>query len=338
MSPAPPGPLPLCPVGVRRRWAGDRIHAVADLSVAQLSEVGDVDPSGEGYGCGEWWLLSCREGARSLIAEGPDRGRSLAEVLAERPREILGVRAETYGSRFPLLLKIIDTGEPLSVQVHPDHRQAPGEGKTESWYFLSALPEARYYLGLRPGVDPRQLIDATAGGRDPIPDLRSHGAQPGTLAHVPPGTIHALGGGLLLLEIQENSGTTYRIYDWNRPGTELHREAARAAVRQTQDAEIHDPIDPGALEQTLVSCSAYGVQRLQVAQPTPRSSREETFTVLIALGDGVQLRHSSGTWLLRRGNAVLLPAAMGAYEIHPSVPTTVLQVQPGGERAPGRIA
>jgi mannose-6-phosphate isomerase len=330
MTPVALRPLPIAPLGVPRRWAGERAKLGVDLSSAgRVDALGDADPEGTGHGIGEWWLLCQREGATSTIAAGPDAGRTLAAVIAEAPGPILGKHAIVWGQRFPLLLKILDTARPLSIQVHPDHTLRPGEGKSESWYFLQAAPGAPFYLGLKPGMVAADLVHAAAKGDDPVAWLQEHVASAGMVAHVPAGTVHALGGGLLLLEIQENSGTTFRIHDWGRAGTPLHLEEALAALAQDQSAKVQSPKLAGPEPAVVVSCGAYRVEHQTVHGTCGRTTDLERFEVLVAIDDGIHLLHGDEAVPARRGNALLIPAMMGAYELHSENAATLLRIIPG---------
>jgi len=189
--------------------------------------------------CGESWEVVDLPGEQSVVAAGPWQGRRLAELIELRRQELLG-EAELLLGRFPLLFKLIDAAQTLSVQVHPDAeaaRRLGGEArpKTEAWYILQVEPGAHLYVGLEEGVSLDDLRRGLADGRvEPL--LRRVPVQAGDFIYLPAGTLHAIGAGIVLAEIQQASDTTYRVFDWNRVGLDgrprqLHVEQALASIR-----------------------------------------------------------------------------------------------------------
>jgi hypothetical protein len=171
---------------------------------------------------GEAWLVSDHPSHVSRVAEGPWAGHTLHEILKAVPEALLGTLARpTPQGRFPLLLKLLDAAEPLSVQVHPDDHHAlrlgePDVGKTEMWYVLDADPQSCLYCGLHADTTPEQLTQGIHNG-GLVEHLITFPATPGASVFVPAGTIHAIGAGILIAEIQQNSDLTYRLYDWAAP-------------------------------------------------------------------------------------------------------------------------
>lgn len=179
-----------------------------------------IEEYGKGDGAGnlaESWELSCHPDGPSIAADGPYAGRSLPEILAERP-EFAGRAVESLG-RFPVLVKLIDAARDLSVQVHPDDAYAlkhEGQlGKTEMWYIIDAEPGAGLYCGFRREVTPAQLHTAIEGNTL-CELLRRVPVKAGDVVFIPAGTVHAIGAGILLAEIQQSSSVTYRLYDYGR--------------------------------------------------------------------------------------------------------------------------
>ena len=168
----------------------------------------------------ESWTVSDRPGDESVVANGPLAGRTLRQLMIDQREALLGTAAPAVGDRFPLLCKIIDARETLSVQVHPPAGRAAllgGEPKTEMWYVAAAVPGAELYVGLRRGIGREAFERALAEGT--VADcLHRLAVSPGDVMFLPSGRIHAIGGGLRLFEIQQNSDTTYRVFDWNRLG------------------------------------------------------------------------------------------------------------------------
>jgi mannose-6-phosphate isomerase len=188
---------------------------------------------------GEAWLLSDQGDNVSVVADGPLKGTTLRELMRTRREELLGPSL-VHHETFPLLLKIIDARENLSVQVHPNDELAHSlagvsRGKTEAWVVLHAEPGSRIYAGLKIGVDRPRLEKAIADGT--VADhLHSFEPAVGDCIFLPAGTVHALGGGITVFEVQQTSDTTYRIFDWNRvdaktgKGRELHIAASLECV------------------------------------------------------------------------------------------------------------
>jgi mannose-6-phosphate isomerase len=168
---------------------------------------------------GEAWILSDHGDDVSVVADGPLKGTTLRELMRDRREELLGPSL-VHHEAFPLLLKVIDARENLSVQVHPDDSLAKSlagvpRGKTEAWVVLHAEPGSRIYAGLKEGVDRPRLERAIADGT--VADcLHSFEPTVGDCVYLPAGTVHALGGGITIFEVQQTSDTTYRLFDWNR--------------------------------------------------------------------------------------------------------------------------
>ncbi len=187
--------------------------------------------------CSESWEISGHRSAPSVVVGGAFDGRTLDELAVELGRDLVGAKAPSP-DRFPLLLKLIDAREALSLQVHPNERTAPltgGEPKTELWYVLDAEPGAVLYAGFRRPTSERALRDAVAHGPQFVAALQKLSVSAGDALFIPGGMVHAIGGGSLIFEVQQSSDTTYRFYDWDRRdasgrGRELHLEQAFRSI------------------------------------------------------------------------------------------------------------
>ena len=207
-------------------WGGRRLGEVFGKPLA----------AAERYG--ESWELSDHPRHYSRIATGPERGRALRELMEQHGDALLGDRARDQ-HRFPWLVKFLDACDWLSVQVHPDEKAVrelwPGEGsKTEAWFILDAQPGCRVYAGLRPGVNEPTLRAALETGRV-VECLHSFVPRPGDCVFLPAGTVHAVGGGVLMAEVQQTSDATFRLFDWNRKDAQgksrpLHIREALACI------------------------------------------------------------------------------------------------------------
>jgi mannose-6-phosphate isomerase len=227
-----------------------------------------------GQPIGEAWVA----GPSSVVAEGPDAGRTLAEVAAREGASFVGRNAGARtGDRFPLLVKLIDPAAWLSVQVHPDDataRQLEGPdalGKAEAWYVLDATPDAELLVGVRGRIGTAAVRAAIADGSGSLaPLLARHRARSGDAIMVPAGTLHAVGPSIFLYEIQQPSNLTYRCDDWGRPTTPtrpLHISQALASVRPASRPRPRRA--PKVDRATLVACEHFVLERLIVGPDRP---------------------------------------------------------------------
>ncbi len=188
-------------------WGGRRLETTPGIPLPGSQPIGET------------WELVDREDRGSVVASGNLKGQQLSALVRDHGAALLGRTRATPEGRFPLLIKFLDASEPLSVQVHPPSgtRGPLGEGKSEAWYLLDAQPGSKIWLGLRDGVT-RDHLTKSAPRREVLDHVREYPARKGDAVFVPGGTVHALGGGITLLEVQENADTTHRFYDWDRLG------------------------------------------------------------------------------------------------------------------------
>ncbi|MDZ4199894.1 MAG: type I phosphomannose isomerase catalytic subunit, partial [Kiritimatiellia bacterium] len=224
-----PYPLLLKPAYKNYLWGGTRIAEV----------YGRETPPGP---VAESWEVSTRPEGMSLVLNGPLAGRTLQEAIDTMGEDLLGARAPR--GQMPLLIKLIDARDRLSVQVHPDDESAAlhgGEAKTEMWILLDAEPGACLFAGFRPGLARPEIEQAIREGRW-TEILQTLPVRAGDAVFIPGGRVHAIGAGCLILEIQQNSNTTYRLYDWDRKGSDgkprkLHLEQALSVIRWEDPGE-----------------------------------------------------------------------------------------------------
>ncbi len=303
-----------------RVWGGQRLHP--------------ADPP-----VGEAWIAF----GSSVVATGPLAGRTLDELSQQVGADLLGtVVAARFGVRFPLLVKLLDCADWLSVQVHPDDAQAkamvgPDEvGKTEAWYFIDTSPEARIIAGVKPGIGQEELSAAIREGT--VLDVAAEvPVQAGEAILIPAGTLHALGPGLFLYEIQQASDTTYRAYDWGRPqsaGRKLHIEESAAVARPLEPAERTHPA-PGKTTGTAPAvASAYfdlELARVAAAQPLAGDTDGRSFHVLTAIDGSAEVTCQNETARLNRFETVVATAVAGPYAIRAiEGPVTLLRASVPG--------
>nr|PZN44400.1 MAG: mannose-6-phosphate isomerase [Bacillota bacterium] len=304
-------PLRVTPVFKERVWGGRRLSRwFPDLPPGRI---------------GEAWVLSDHPQGRTPVASGPLAGRTLGELRAVFGADLLGTRGMAAGpDRFPLLFKLLDCEDDLSVQVHPPDDYPglpPGElGKTEMWVVLEARPGARLIHGLRPGTTREAFAAAVREGRT-LSVLREVPVQAGDVLYVPAGTVHALGAGLVVAEIQQSSDTTYRVYDYDRLGLdgkprELHIEDA---LRVTDCGEPPAPgrvpaLPPGTWGEICRS-PYFVVEHGRCEGEWELETSPETFHALLVTAGRGAVAWAGGEEPLEPGAAVLIPAALGRYRL-----------------------
>ena len=280
---------------------------------------------------GETWEIVDREGENSVVASGTHVGRTLGELVQKHPEPLLGLAKPNRQGRFPLLVKFIDAAQDLSVQVHPDDASAArvgngAEGKTEAWYILDADPKATLYLGPEEGVAPEVLASAL-GTAEMIPLLKNYRARPGEAIGVAGGTVHAIGAGVTLLEVQQNSDTTFRIYDWDRLGLdgqprETHLEEARQVAELGKSAPSPVPPrwrkeGPGVERADLVLSPYFRMERWQQEREHRLRPDDQFRIVAVVDGGGFMVSKSGREDSLRPGDVVLLPADCDEVTLEP---------------------
>jgi mannose-6-phosphate isomerase len=323
-------PLRFEPIYQYRLWGGRRL---ADLLAAPLPGDGPI---------GEAWVLSDRDDHPSQVADGPLKGRTIGQLLERSPEQLLGKLAGRF-RRFPLLLKFLDAREMLSVQVHPSDAHAdllpPGEtGKTEAWVVIEAGTGSRIYEGLKPGASADILRRALKGtGQEACPTfLACFTPQPGDGVFIPAGTVHTLGGGVVVFEVQQNSDVTFRLYDWNHvdPKTgqprPLQVDQALASIdfSQGEGAPVTPVVEATAPveRERLFDCEYFRLWRMR---------GESAFTVgaagvprvLVCIDGAGRVEHGGAAYTAGKGDVFLLPAEIGACTFQPRGAVNVLEIE-----------
>ena len=297
-------PLKMVPFYQPRPWGGRRMHQVLGKDI----------PDGP---IGESWEVSPHPNGLSHVANGPLEGLSLVELTTRFGADLLGKHVhDRYGSTFPLLIKIIDVHTLASVQVHPNDEQAQAlenapQGKTEAWYLIDRTDEAEFYAGFKPHVTPQVFTDALADGSvkqllEPV-DL-----QPGQCLYVPPGTVHACGNGVFMLEVQQCCDLTYRVYDWDRTDAEgakreLHIDKALQVIDFAARPVVFEACGGGAVA-PILTCEQFSIYQCTVTErlDLPGAAAFAAGTVIagqaVLTSDGADL--SVGI-----GDSFLVPAA-----------------------------
>jgi mannose-6-phosphate isomerase len=312
-------PLRFEPILKELIWGGRRLAALL------------AKPLGSGTTYAESWEIADHGDDVSRVAEGPLKGMSLRDLVRDQRDALLGPSVRG-GDQFPLLVKFLDAHQVLSVQVHPDddrgRRLAADNGKTEAWVILHAEPGSLIYAGLRSGVTRHDLAEAMrTGAVEPL--LHRFEPRAGDCILIPAGTVHAIGAGVVLAEIQQMSNATFRIHDWGRTGgdgkpRQLHPaealESTDFAAGPVNPVRSHPEPFPGGTRERLIQCPYFTLERLRLEGPAPASASvgsPERFTILIGLAGTAEVQHKSGITPVALGQTLLLPAALGACPIVP---------------------
>jgi mannose-6-phosphate isomerase len=279
----------------------------------------------------EAWVVYSED----LIASGPLEGRKLGELAAEFGPALLGEAVfARSGGRFPLLIKLLDCAQWLSLQVHPNDEQAvqiegPGaSGKTEAWHVLEAAPGAQIIAGMQPGVSSAALEAAVRGGN--VLDLVQYVAvHSGDTVFMRAGTIHALGPGLLIYEVQQESDFTYRVFDWNRPlkeGRTLHIDKSLAVANPAAHTGVETAASlPDGGQAELVRCPYFTLKILAAQeQPVALDTAGESFHALTVIAGQAEVTAGGVSLPLNRFQTAILPAGCGAYQVRPAGPFQAL--------------
>lgn len=295
-------------------------------------------PLGAGDDYAESWEIVDHGDDQSVVRNGPLAGRTLGALVREQGRELIGRHDAPAASplSFPLLMKFLDCNRTLSVQVHPNDAQAarldpPDRGKTESWVVVAADPGSKIYAGLKSGVTREQLASALAAGNCES-CLHEFEARQGDCVFIPAGTVHALGAGLVIAEIQQASDTTFRLFDWNRVDADgqprpLHIDQSLATIDFARG-----PVSPQRPQSTgepgrerLVECDKFVLDRLTVDRPFAVGG-DDRFHLLSVIDGTVATTDARDRQQLARGDTALAPAAAGRVELAPRGRATVLDI------------
>ena len=305
-------PLQFAPVFVPKVWGGRSLEQY----------LGPIDAPGP---IGEVWGLVDRDECSSVVRGGEFEGRNLRGLMLSESESLLGATTAATGEYFPLLVKLLDATQDLSVQVHPDRRAARrigggAAGKTEAWFILSAEPGSTIQLGLQPGVDAKAFAEKAATP-EVVDLLQTHEVKPGQFILVPPGTVHSIGRGITLVEIQENSDTTYRLFDWGRVGMdgeprELHTEQALCSMdyEQVLVGPVESVISADSADQVrLVDCDAFAIDILRLHGSETGDTDGRALVYVVVEGSGVLATSGGIERRIGRGETWLLPASIGEH-------------------------
>ena len=315
-------PLKFEPVYVERIWGGKQMQDVLNRELPEHDAP-----------IGESWEISDRPGAESVVSNGELAGKTLNELIKYYGRSLLGESCRDI-SRFPLLVKIIDAGERLSLQVHPDATACRelgngAEPKTEMWYIIAAKPGAKILAGLSEKATRHHLRELISS-----PDverlLQVYPSQPGDAYYIPSGTLHAIGAGNLILEIQQNSDTTYRISDWGRVDAngnsrELHVEQGIKSVnfmnrKSPRIAGAVDKVRRNRKYDVVSICPYFNVADLRLIEARMDDTKGKSFHLLSAINSSFSVicQNTGVAVAVSNGETVMIPASVGSYRSEPA--------------------
>lgn len=297
-------------------WGGERIIPYKGIESGKTS-------------VGESWEISGVKDNESVVAEGPDAGMKLPELIARDKGALVGQsNYERFGKEFPLLIKFIDARQDLSIQVHPNDKLAwerhQSKGKTEMWYVVDAEPGSRLRSGFAKQVTPDEYEQSIADNT--ITDLlQEYDIQAGDVFFLPAGRIHSIGAGAFIAEIQQTSNITYRIYDFNRCDDngnprELHTELSKAAIDYTVLPDYRTRYDAKENAPALLaSCRYFTTHLMKLTRPFEMKVDElDSFVILICTkGNGTVTDDCGNSMTVKQGESILVPATTKSLSIAP---------------------
>lgn len=317
-------PLKFIPIFKQRVWGGRAIRDVLGLDYGKMDK------------CGEAWMLSGLEGDESLVANGFLEGNTLVDLVEVYMGDLVGEGIyQRFGLQFPLLFKWIDASADLSVQVHPNDELAMERegclGKDEMWFVRQAELGSHLICGFKPGVNQARYLKALKDGK--IEEvLQREAVNRGDLFYIPAGTVHSLGTGLLMAEIQQSSDITYRIYDWNRLGLDgkpraLHIEQALRALDFGEDAQGRKTAKEsgkilyGRTENTtnpMLDTPHFQVNYLPLTQGVEKDfTGMDSFVVYLCSAGGGVIKADGKAVEIKQGELVLIPACCDLVDLFP---------------------
>jgi mannose-6-phosphate isomerase len=320
-------PFVFRPIFKDRIWGGRELERLYGKNI----------PAGQ---IGESWEISDRPGDASVIANGPLAGKDLRWLMEHHATEILGTAKPAADGRFPLLCKILDAREKLSLQVHPPASQAAelkGEPKTEMWFIADAAPGASLYVGLKHGVTRADFEQKISDGS--VADcFHRIPVKAGDTMFLPSGRVHAIGDGLVIFEIQQNSDTTYRVFDWNRVGLdgkprELHIAQSLASIdfNDFEPKLVATKFEPQTnfKSRILVQDPLFTVREICGAAAEKIPLGKPQLRIIAVVKGSVTVSEGKNPVTLQPGQFGLIPACVNDVEIHAQPQTTFLCVEAG---------
>ena len=318
-------PLKFKPIFKDKVWGGQKIHTELGLDFGKLPN------------CGELWAISGIEGEQSVVENGFLAENELNELIEVYMGDLVGEKVfKQFEEEFPLLIKFLDANDWLSIQVHPDDELAKqrgiGYGKTEMWYILEAEKNAELISGFNRKLDEENYLQYFENGK--LKEiLNFEKVKKGDVFFIPAGRVHALGPGILLAEIQQTSDTTYRIYDWDRPGSDgklrqLHTEEALDAIDFTFHKEYKTLYESKPNSTSSLVNSQYFTTNLIELDKTvlKNTSQLDSFVIYMGVEGTCSIKFEGGSVNINKGETVLVPASINNLIIEPLPKSKLLEI------------
>ena len=304
-------PLQFEPILKERIWGGTKLKTYLNKPISSNIT-------------GESWEISTVENDVSIIANGFYKGKSINELINEFPDEILGTKAyKKFGKQFPLLFKYLDAREDLSIQLHPNDELAKKRhnsfGKTEMWYVMQADADASLIVGFKEKSTPEEYLKHL-NNKTIVDILDTKKVKQGDVFFLETGTIHAIGAGIVVAEIQQTSDTTYRVYDFDRVDAngnkrELHIDLALEAINyETVDAQKYYSKNENQ-SNTIVDCRYFTTNIIPLNGAVKVNKNQNSFTVYMCVDGSFELKINTEIFYYQKGDTVLIPAALTDFEL-----------------------
>ncbi len=305
-------PIQFDPILKERIWGGEKLKTFFNKPTTSSIT-------------GESWEISTVKGDVSIVANGAFKGKSLTEIIDENPNEILGAAVyEKFGKEFPLLFKFIDAREDLSIQVHPNDELAKARhdsfGKTEMWYVMQADANARIIVGFKENSNKEEYVK-NLQNKTLLNILDDVKVNPGDVFFLETGTVHAIGAGLVIAEIQQTSDITYRLYDFDRKDAqgntrELHVDLALDAINYNKVDTFKTYKKINNQSNSVVDCAYFITNFLPLDGKIDIAKNGESFTVYMCVEGSFEIEINGNTSKYKMGDTVLIPAGLKEFSIN----------------------
>lgn len=305
-------PLTFDPIFKERIWGGTKLNTYLNKPITSDS-------------IGESWEISTVENSISIVNNGPFKGMSLNDLIAQFPQAILGTKVyEQFGKQFPLLFKFIDAKEDLSIQLHPNDQLAMKRhnsfGKTEMWYVMQADQNARLIIGFKEKSSPEEYLKHLQD-KTLLTILDSNKVSKGDAFFLETGTIHAIGGGIVVAEIQQTSDITYRVYDYDRVCSngnkrELHVDLALDAINYNKVNSKKDYKKQKNVSNEIVDCRYFTTNFIPLDGEMKIYKDSLSFTVFMCVEGSFEIVYDGVVYQYQMGDTLLIPAFMSEFVLH----------------------
>jgi mannose-6-phosphate isomerase len=302
-------PLQFEPILKERIWGGEKLKTVLHKPITSKIT-------------GESWELSTVEGDVSVVANGECKGKTLTDIINEYPNEILGTAVHArFGKQFPLLFKYLDAREDLSIQVHPNDELAKKRhnsfGKTEMWYIMQADEDARIIVGFKENSNANDYLE-NLKNKTLLSILDDVKVKSGDVFFLETGTVHAIGAGLVVAEIQQTSDITYRLYDFDRVDAEgntreLHVDLALEAINYNTVKTKKEYSKSINESNTIVDCPYFTTNFIPLEDEISVTKSGKTFTVYMCVEGTFEIEYDNSKLQYKKGDTILIPAAMNTF-------------------------